>query len=124
LRAKITNCARCSIPRPTACWCWTAQAACCRPTQREALFGYDAADFSEMTFGDLFAPESRRSVTDYLERLARAPPPAFSSPAATPSAASSKRPGAALRHHRRIEDGEKLCAVLRDVTAWKRTEKS
>ena len=37
----------------------------------EALFGYEHSDFAELSFGDLFAPESRRSVLDYLDRLAR-----------------------------------------------------
>jgi PAS domain S-box-containing protein len=36
----------------------------------EALFGYEAAEIGELSFGDLFAPESRRSVLDYLDRLA------------------------------------------------------
>lgn len=89
----------------------------------EALFGYDAADFAEISFGDLFAPESRRSVMDYLERLARG---AAASILETGRDAIGrvKRGGLVPLYVTigRIEDGEKLCAVLRDVTAWKRTE--
>ena len=34
----------------------------------EALFGYDSADFTEPSFGDLFAPESRRLALEHLDR--------------------------------------------------------
>ncbi len=89
----------------------------------EALFGYDAADFSEMTFGDLFAPESRRSVTDYLERLARGAAAGILEPGRD-AIGRVKRGGLVPLYVTigRIEDDERLCAVLRDVTAWKRTE--
>ncbi len=89
----------------------------------EALFGYDAADFSEMTFGDLFAPESRRSVTDYLERLARGAAAGILEPGR--DAIGRVKQGGLVPLYVTIgrnEDGEKLCAVLRDVTVWKRTE--
>jgi PAS domain S-box-containing protein len=89
----------------------------------EALFGYDAADFTEVTFADLFAPESRRSVTDYLERLARGAAAGILEPGR--EAIGRVKQGGLVPLYvtlGRIEDGEKLCAVLRDVTAWKRTE--
>ncbi len=89
----------------------------------EALFGYDAADFTEITFGDLFAPESRRSVLDYLERLARGAAAGILEPGR--EAIGRVRQGGLVPLYLtigRIEDGSKLCAVLRDVTAWKRTE--
>jgi PAS domain S-box-containing protein len=89
----------------------------------QALFGYDAADFTELSFGDLFAPESRRGVLDYLDRLAHG----------TGAGMIDAGREAIGREHQgglvplyitmgRIEGGEKLCVVLRDVTAWKRTE--
>jgi PAS domain S-box-containing protein len=89
----------------------------------EALFGYDAADFNEISFGDLFAPESRRSVTDYLERLARGAAAGILE-TGRDAIGRVKRGGLVPLYVTigRIEDGEKLCAVLRDVTAWKRTE--
>jgi PAS domain S-box-containing protein len=89
----------------------------------EALFGYDAADFTDLTFGDLFAPESRRAVLDYLERLARGAAAGILE--AGREAIGRVRQGGLVPLYitiGRIEDGEKLCAVLRDVTAWKRTE--
>jgi PAS domain S-box-containing protein len=89
----------------------------------EALFGYDATDFTEISFGDLFAPESRRSVTDYLERLARGAAAGILE-TGRDAIGRVKRGGLVPLYVTigRIEDGEKLCAVLRDVTAWKRTE--
>ena len=89
----------------------------------EALFGYDAADFTEVSFGDLFAPESRRSVMDYLERLARGAAAGILE-TGRDAIGRVKRGGLVPLYVTigRIEDGEKLCAVLRDVTAWKRTE--
>jgi PAS domain S-box-containing protein len=87
----------------------------------EALFGYEAADFSRLAFGDLFAPESRRAVLDYLDRVAK-----------NGSVLDTGREAIGLVRQGglvplyftmgRIAGGEKLCAVLRDVTAWKRSE--
>jgi PAS domain S-box-containing protein len=89
----------------------------------EALFGYDAADFTEISFADLFAPESRRSVMDYLDRLARGAAAGILE-TGRDAIGRVKRGGLVPLYVTigRIEDGEKLCAVLRDVTAWKRTE--
>jgi PAS domain S-box-containing protein len=89
----------------------------------EALFGYDAADFTGLTFGDLFAPESRRNVLDYLDRLARGAATGILEPGR--DAIGRVRQGGLVPLYvtiGRIEGGDKLCVVLRDVTAWKRTE--
>ncbi|MSO67301.1 MAG: PAS domain-containing protein [Pseudolabrys sp.] len=89
----------------------------------QALFGYDSADFADLTFGDLFAPESRRGVLDYLDRLARGAAAGILESGR--EAIGRVRQGGLVPLYLtigRIEDGEKLCAVLRDVTAWKRTE--
>ncbi|MGA2566196.1 MAG: PAS domain-containing protein [Pseudolabrys sp.] len=87
----------------------------------EALFGYEAADFAELGFGDLFAPESRRSMLDYLDRLAKG-----SSLLDTGrEAIGLVRQGGLVPLYftmGRIAGGEKFCAVMRDITAWKRTE--
>jgi len=89
----------------------------------QALFGYDAAELAERSLGDLFAPESRRGVLDHLDRLARnGGPQSFD---AGREAIGCVRQGGLVPLFitmGRIEDGEKLCAVLRDMTAWKRTE--
>jgi PAS domain S-box-containing protein len=89
----------------------------------QALFGYEATDFTEFTFGDLFAPESRRSVLDYLDRLVNGAPAGLLDTGR--EAIGRVRQGGLVPLYitmGRIEGGEKLCAVLRDITAWKRTE--
>ncbi|WP_137046060.1 PAS domain-containing protein [Pseudolabrys sp. FHR47] len=88
----------------------------------QALFGYDAADFTELSIDDLFAPESRRTMVDYLDRVSgdRGTLP----DAGREAIGRFKRGGLVPLYVTmgRIEDGDKYCAVLRDLTAWKRTE--
>ncbi len=86
----------------------------------QALFGYEGADLAELSLGDLFAAESRHGITDYLDRVARG-----RGLEAGREAIGRVRQGGLVPLHvtiGRVEDGEKLCAVLRDVTAWKRSE--
>ena len=87
----------------------------------EALFGYEAAEIGELNFGDLFAPESRRSVLDYLDRLANG---AGMLDTGREAIGLVRQGGLVPLYFTlgRIADGEKFCAVMRDVTAWKRTE--
>ncbi len=89
----------------------------------QALFGYEASDIAELSLGDLFAPESRRPLLDHLDRLARnGGPESFD---AGREAIGLERKGGLLPLHiamGRINGGEKFCAVLRDITAWKRNE--
>jgi PAS domain S-box-containing protein len=87
----------------------------------EALFGYEAAQFAELSVGDLFAPESKRPVLEYLDRLARE----SGTLDAGREAIGRVRQGGLVPLYitmGRIADGDKICAVLRDVTAWKRSE--
>ena len=89
----------------------------------QALFGYEAGDFTDLTLDDLLAPESRRGVLDYLDRLARGAPAGLLDPGR--EAIGRVRRGGLVPLYitmGRIEDGEKICAVLRDITTWKRTE--
>ncbi len=89
----------------------------------EALFGYEAAEIAELSFGDLFAPESRRGVLDYLDRLARDSGAGVLDTGR--EAIGLVRQGGLVPLYftmGRIADGEKFCAVMRDITAWKRTE--
>jgi PAS domain S-box-containing protein len=89
----------------------------------EALFGYDDAEIAELSLEDLLAPESRCRVLDHLDRLARNGGP--ESLDAGREAIGLVRQGGLVPLYitmGRISDGEKLCAVLRDITAWKRTE--
>ena len=88
----------------------------------EALFGYEPADFAKYSFGDLLAPESQRAAIEHLERLARGTGAGMLD--AGYEAIGCVRKGGLVPLYitmGRIEDGEKLCAVLRDVTAWKRS---
>jgi PAS domain S-box-containing protein len=89
----------------------------------QALFGYAASEIAELSLGDLFAPESRRGLLDHLDRLARNGGP--ESLDAGREAIGLERNGGLVPLYitmGRIADGEKLCAVIRDITAWKRTE--
>ncbi|MGA7530495.1 MAG: PAS domain-containing protein [Pseudolabrys sp.] len=88
----------------------------------EALFGYDSADFTEHPFGDLLAPESRRLALEHLDRLAHSSGAGVLD--AGYEAIGRVRQGGLVPLYitmGRIEGGEKLCVVLRDVTAWKHT---
>src|SRR5262249_55492032 len=88
----------------------------------QALFGYEPADFTGHSFGDLLAPESRRLALEHLDRLARGSGAGVLD--AGYEAIGCVRQGGLVPLHitvGRIEGGEKLCVVLRDVTAWKRT---
>lgn len=89
----------------------------------QALFGYEAGDFIELSITDLLVPESHRSVLDHLGRLAHGD--GVGALHAGYEAIGRVRQGGLVPLHitiGRIEDGEKLCAVLRDITDWKRTE--
>ena len=89
----------------------------------QALFGYDAGEFTGRLLTDLFAPESKLRVLDYLDRIARGT--GVGSFDAGREAIGRVRQGGLVPLYvtlGRIEDGEKLCAVLRDLTAWKRGE--
>jgi PAS domain S-box-containing protein len=89
----------------------------------ESLFGMEQAEFDEITFGDLFAPESKRAALDYLDRIGRGGSDALMNTGLEVTA--RVRGGGLIPLHMSIgaiEGGEKLCAVFRDITAWKRTE--
>ena len=89
----------------------------------QALFGYDAGQLGALSLSDLLVPESHRLVLEHLERLSRRD--GVDSLNAGYEAIGRVRQGGLVPLHitiGRIEDGEKLCAVLRDVTAWKRSE--
>jgi PAS domain S-box-containing protein len=89
----------------------------------EALFGYDSAAICELSLGDLLAPESRRPVLDHLDRLARNGGP--ESLDAGREAIGLVRKGGLMPLYitmGRLSDGERFCAVLRDITEWKRNE--
>ncbi|MBT9290677.1 PAS domain-containing sensor histidine kinase [Prosthecodimorpha staleyi] len=91
----------------------------------EALFGMDRAEMMGQGLDDLLAPESRRSAQDYLDGLARN------------GVASVLNDGREVIGQVRPEGliplfmtigrissgaGSKFCAVLRDITQWKKSE--
>jgi PAS domain S-box-containing protein len=88
----------------------------------QALFGYDAADFANQTLDDLLAPESRRAAHEHLDRLTHSRGAGVLN--AGHEAIGRVRQGGLVPLYitiGRIEGSEKLCAVLRDITAWKRS---
>jgi PAS domain S-box-containing protein len=89
----------------------------------QALFGYEASELSGLSMVDLLVPESHRAILAHLDRLAQGDGVGALSPGY--ETIGRVRQGGLVPLHitiGRIEDGEKLCAVLRDITAWKRTE--
>jgi PAS domain S-box-containing protein len=90
----------------------------------EALFGYDSHELEGGIFTRLFAPESHRAATEYLEGLA------------TNGVASLLNDGREVIGQVReggliplfmtvgrvADDSQKFCAVFRDITQWKRAE--
>ena len=89
----------------------------------EALFGYETKQFSELSVGELLVPESRHAVLEHLDRLARGAGAGMLD--AGYEVIGRVRQGGLVPLYMTmgsIEDGEKLCAVLRDITAWKRSE--
>jgi len=88
----------------------------------QALFGYGAAEFASHTLDDLLAPESRRAAHEHLERLTNSGGAGVLN--AGYEAIGRVRQGGLVPLYitmGRIEGSEKLCAVLRDITAWKRS---
>jgi PAS domain S-box-containing protein len=86
----------------------------------EALFGYEPAEFIGHSFGDLLAPECRHSALDHLDRLAHGTGAGVLD--AGYEAIGRVRQGGLVPLYitlGRIGGGEKLCAVLRDITVWK-----
>jgi PAS domain S-box-containing protein len=88
----------------------------------QALFGYDAVDFANHSLDDLLAPESRRAARENLDRLMHKRGASMLD--AGYEAIGRVRQGGLVPLYitmGRIEGSEKLCAVLRDITAWKRS---
>jgi PAS domain S-box-containing protein len=88
----------------------------------EALFGYEPAEFIGHSFADLLAPECRHFALDHLDRLAHGTGAGVLD--AGYEAIGRVRRGGLVPLYitmGRIEGGEKLCAVLRDITVWKHT---
>jgi PAS domain S-box-containing protein len=89
----------------------------------EALFGYEADGLTGRGFADLFAPESERVALDYLGEISR-------DGVRRPITGGREVVGRTRQGRDiplfmtmgRIADSERGCAVLRDVTPWKKAE--
>jgi PAS domain S-box-containing protein len=90
----------------------------------EALFGYESSELVGKPFGELFAPESRRAALDYLDGLSLNGVASVLNDGR--EVIGRVREGGLIPLFMtmgRIAEGTgKFCAVLRDITQWKRAE--
>ncbi|MDP4823418.1 MAG: PAS domain-containing sensor histidine kinase, partial [Aestuariivirgaceae bacterium] len=87
----------------------------------EAMFGVPRAHAKARPFADLLAPESRKVLNDYLSALTdRGLASVFNDGREVTALAS---PGGTIPVFMTISRlGEGFCAVVRDITQWKKTE--
>jgi PAS domain S-box-containing protein len=90
----------------------------------EALFGYEYHEMARRPFTELFAPESERAARDYLDGLTSSGVASVLNDGR--EVIGRVRQGGLIPLFMtmgRIGDGmPKFCAVLRDITQWKRAE--
>ncbi|WGD30312.1 histidine kinase dimerization/phospho-acceptor domain-containing protein [Ancylobacter sp. WKF20] len=90
----------------------------------EALFGFSAPEVTGENFTLLFAPESQRAAVDYLDGLAANGVASVLNDGR--EVIGRVREGGLIPLFMTIgrvgEDATKFCAVLRDITQWKRAE--
>ena len=90
----------------------------------EALFGYEYHEMARRPFAELFAPESERAARDYLDGLTKNGVASVLNDGR--EVIGRVRQGGLIPLFMtmgRIGDGgNKFCAVLRDITQWKRAE--
>jgi PAS domain S-box-containing protein len=90
----------------------------------EALFGLDAQEMVGRRFDDLLAPASRQSALDYLSGLRDSGVASLLNEGREVEAAAGPGSIPLFMTMGRIssEEGQRFCAVLRDITYWKRIE--
>ncbi|MCS0501000.1 PAS domain-containing sensor histidine kinase [Ancylobacter mangrovi] len=90
----------------------------------EALFGFEAGEVQGENFTMLFAPESRQAAVDYLDGLASNGVASVLNDGR--EVIGRVREGGLIPLFMTVgrigEDPSKFCAVLRDITQWKRAE--
>ncbi|HYS48675.1 MAG TPA: histidine kinase dimerization/phospho-acceptor domain-containing protein, partial [Xanthobacteraceae bacterium] len=90
----------------------------------EALFGYEAHEIKGYPLIDLLAPESHRAAQDYLDGLTRNGVASVLNDGR--EVIGRVRQGGLIPLFMTMgrigESGDKFCAVLRDITQWKRAE--
>lgn len=92
----------------------------------EAIFGYRIAEVADKPFGDLLAPESRKVLRDYLSAL-QGPGLASVFNDGREVNAIVKQGGSVplfltIGPLQSLTSRAAFCAVVRDITQWKRTE--
>ncbi|MCO6048429.1 PAS domain S-box protein [Mesorhizobium sp. RP14(2022)] len=89
----------------------------------EALFGINGDDVRDKPFGSLFAAESQRAVTDYLASLSNH---GVASVLNDGREVMGREKGGGLlpvfMTIGRLPEDSGFCAVLRDITSWKKAE--
>ena len=90
----------------------------------EALFGLDAHEMVGRQFGDLLTPESRKAALDYLSGLRDSGVASLLNEGREVEALAGSGSIPLFMTMGRIssEEGQRFCAVLRDITHWKRIE--
>ena len=90
----------------------------------EALFGYEYAEMARRPFVELFAPESERAARDYLDGLTKNGVASVLNDGR--EVIGRVRQGGLIPLFMTMgrvgEGANKFCAVLRDITQWKRAE--
>jgi PAS domain S-box-containing protein len=90
----------------------------------EALFGHEARDLIGRAFTGLFAPESEQVAADYLERLKKNGVASVLNDGR--EVIGRVREGGLIPLFMTLgrigEHAQKFCAVLRDITPWKKAE--
>jgi PAS domain S-box-containing protein len=92
----------------------------------EALFGYDHAELVTLPFAELFAPQSQTAALDYLDRMTKNGTAAVLTNQGSEVMGRVREGGVIplfMTLGRIGDSGEKVCALFRDMTAWKKTEK-
>ncbi|HEY1542023.1 MAG TPA: histidine kinase dimerization/phospho-acceptor domain-containing protein [Xanthobacteraceae bacterium] len=90
----------------------------------ETLFGYDAAELTTRTFADLFAPESRSTALEYRAATLAYLDGGARNAGGREVIVAARQGGATplLMTLVRIDESQRVCAVLRDITRWKAAE--
>jgi PAS domain S-box-containing protein len=90
----------------------------------EALFGYDNRALTGQPFANLFALESQRVALEYIDKLKDADVASVLNGGR--EVVGRRREGGMIPLFMTVGriagSGDKLCAILRDITLWKKTE--
>jgi PAS domain S-box-containing protein len=88
----------------------------------EKLFGYQSSELTDLPFMSLFAPESQHDVDEFVGSAGK---PRNGNQRRGRDVIGRRREGGLIPLFMtlaRIDDGDRLCAIFRDMTFWKKTE--